>query len=61
MVEHNENNQEDILEEAVQSFVDAQLRGQQLDIDEYVRQYPDIELNLRKRLQNLEKIGTHCD
>ncbi|MHC4585518.1 MAG: protein kinase domain-containing protein [Planctomycetota bacterium] len=58
MAESNENNQEGILEEAVQRFVDAQLRGQQLDIDEYVRQYPDLEHHLRQRIQNLEKIGT---
>ena len=57
MVESNENNQEDILEEAVQRFVDAQLRGQQLDIDEYVQQYPGLEHQLRQRLQNLERIG----
>ncbi|MHC4537390.1 MAG: serine/threonine-protein kinase, partial [Planctomycetota bacterium] len=57
MVESNENNQEGILEEAVQRFVDAQLRGQQLDIGEYVRQYPDLEHHLRRRLQNLERIG----
>jgi len=57
MVEPNENNQESILEEAVQRFVDAQLRGQRLDIDEYVRQYPDLEDPIRKRLQNLERIG----
>jgi serine/threonine-protein kinase len=58
MVEPNENNQEGILEEAVQHFVNAQLRGQQLDIDEYVQQYPGLENQLRQRLLNLEKIGT---
>jgi serine/threonine-protein kinase len=58
MVELNENNQESILEEAVQRFVDAQLRGQQLDIDEYVQQYPGLEHRLRQRIQNLKKIGT---
>jgi serine/threonine protein kinase/tetratricopeptide (TPR) repeat protein len=57
MVEPNENNQEGTLEEAVQRFVEAQLRGQQLDIDEYVCQYPGLEHHLRQRLQNLERIG----
>ena len=57
MVESNQNNQEGILEEAVQQFVDAQLRGQQLDIDEYVRQYPGLEHQVRQRIQNLERIG----
>ncbi|MFC1634692.1 protein kinase, partial [Planctomycetota bacterium] len=57
MVEPNENNQEGILEEAVQRFVDAQLRGQVPDIDEYVRQYPGLESQIRQRIQNLERIG----
>jgi len=57
MVESNENNQEGILKEAVQRFVEGQLRGQQSDIDEYVLQYPGLENQLRQRLQSLKRIG----
>jgi len=57
MVEPNEDNREGILEEAVQRFVDAQLRGQVPDIDDYARQYPGLESQIRQRIQNLERIG----
>jgi len=57
MVESNEDNQEGTLQEAVQRFVEGQLRGQQFDIDEYVQQYPGLENQLRQRLQSLQRIG----
>ncbi|MHC4520036.1 MAG: serine/threonine-protein kinase, partial [Planctomycetota bacterium] len=37
--------------------MDAQLRGQVPDIDEYVREYPGLESQIRQRIQNLERIG----
>jgi len=57
MAESSGDNQESVLEEAVQRFVDAQLRGQAPDIDEHVRSYPGLEPQLRQRIQNLERIG----
>ncbi|MFC1766445.1 protein kinase [Planctomycetota bacterium] len=57
MAESSGDNQESVLEEAVQRFVDAQLRGQAPDIDEHVRLYPGLESQLRQRIQNLERIG----
>ncbi|GAH63725.1 unnamed protein product, partial [marine sediment metagenome] len=56
-----DNNQEHILEEAVQQFVDAQLRGQDPDIDEFVKQYPEFERRLRQRIENLQKIDALFD
>jgi len=62
-----DDNQEHILEEAVQRFVDTQLRGQKPDIDEFVKQYPEFEHQLRRRIRNLQKINalfdslTHAD
>jgi serine/threonine protein kinase len=54
-------NQDECIEEAVQQFVDAQLQGRQPDIDDFVKQYPDIEHQIRKRIQNIEKIDTLFD
>ena len=55
MVEPIGKNQEDMIEEAVQRYVDARSRGEQPDTDEFVRQYPELEPQLRQRIGNLEK------
>jgi serine/threonine protein kinase/Flp pilus assembly protein TadD len=49
------------LKEALQQFVDVYLRGQQPDIDDFVRQYPQHEAQLRKRIQDLREIDTLFD
>jgi serine/threonine protein kinase len=51
-----DDNQEDVLEQAVQRFVDAQLSGQMLDIEAFTRQYPQWEAQLKKRLQSLKQV-----
>jgi len=52
-----DDNQEHILEAAMQAFADSQSRGQEPDIDEFVKQYPGLENQLRQRIRNLEKIS----
>jgi len=56
-----DDNQEKTIEEAVQQFVDAQLLGEKPNIDEFVKQYPEIEDKLRQRIRNLQKIDTLFD
>ncbi len=56
-----DDNQEKTIEEAVQQFVDAQLQGQKPNIDEFVKQYPEIEDKLRQRIRNLQKIDSLFD
>ncbi len=51
-----ENNSGNLIEQAVQLFIDAQLQGQRPDIDEFVKQYPKLENQIRQKLQNLDKI-----
>jgi len=58
MTESEHNN---IIEQAVQRFVDAQLQGQEPDINEFAEQYPGIEIQIRMRLQNLDKIDSLFD
>jgi len=55
MTKH-EHKQEIIIERAVQQFVDAQLKGQKLDIDDFAKQYPEFETQIKKRLLGLYKI-----
>lgn len=54
----SDNNSEHIVEQAVQRFVDAQLQGQKPNIDEFVKQYPDFESQIRQRLQSLDEIDS---
>jgi eukaryotic-like serine/threonine-protein kinase len=60
-VTESEHNPENIIEQAVQRFVDAQLQGQKPDVDEFVKQYPEFENQIRKRLQNLNEIDSLFD
>ena len=53
-----DDNQENVLEQAVHRFLDAQAQGQEPDIDELARQYPDLESQVRQRIQNLKRIDT---
>ncbi len=55
------DNQEDSLRKAVRQFIDAQLQGQAPDIDEFVRQYPEFEDQIRQKVRNLQKIDTLFD
>lgn len=58
MTESSEQNSESTIEQAVQRFVDAQLQGQPPDIDEFVKQYPDFESQIKKRIQSLQEIDS---
>jgi len=53
-----DDNRENVLEQAVHRFLDAQAQGQEPDIDELARQYPDLESQVRQRIQNLKRIDT---
>lgn len=61
MTEPIKDNQNEFIEEAIQQFVDAKLQGLQPDINEFVKQYPEIEHRIRNRIQNIEKIDTLFD
>ncbi|MFC1794482.1 protein kinase [Planctomycetota bacterium] len=58
MAAANDNNQDSVINKALQKYVDAYLQGEQSDIDEFVKQYPECEDLLRQRIQNLIKINT---
>jgi serine/threonine protein kinase/tetratricopeptide (TPR) repeat protein len=46
----------DILEEALTRFVDESLQGKQPDINEFVKQYPKCEAQLKVRIRDLKEI-----
>jgi len=57
MAEQIDDNQERFIKDAVQQFVDAQIEGQQPDLDEFVKKYPECERQIRRRIQNVRKIN----
>jgi serine/threonine protein kinase/tetratricopeptide (TPR) repeat protein len=61
MAEQTNNNETVTLKEALQRFVEAYFQGQQLDIDEFVQQFPQHQTQLKKRIQDLREIDTLFD
>jgi serine/threonine protein kinase len=56
-----DDNQNSALEEALQQFVNSQLRGEEPDIDEFAKRYPEFEDQIRKRIGKLRRIDTLLD
>ena len=56
-----DDNQKNAVEEAVQQFIDARFRGREPDINEFVKQYPELEYQIRQKIRNLRKIDTLFD
>ncbi len=56
-----DDNQKDIIKEAVRQFVDAQLQDQELDIDEFVKKYPGLDSKIREGIKELQKINALFD
>ncbi|MBN2592071.1 MAG: protein kinase [Sedimentisphaerales bacterium] len=55
------DNQKDVVKEAVKQFVDASMHGEKPDLDEFVKQYPGLESQIRKGIQELNKINNLFD
>ena len=61
MAAQNNDNQAVSLEEALTRFVDVCLQGEQPDINEFARLYPECEAQLKKRIQDLQEIDSLFD
>lgn len=61
MTETAGDNQKGIVKEAVRQFVDARLRGEKSDIDEFIKKYPGFESPIRKGIQELQRIDALFD
>ena len=56
-----DDNQNRILEEAVQQFVDEQIQGMEPDVDAFSKRYPGFEDEIVKRIRKLKRINTLFD
>ena len=55
------DNQANVLEEALTRFVGVYFRGEQPGIDEFIGQYPQCKAQLKKRIQDLQEIDSLFD
>ena len=58
MLSQGNNNQERSVDEAVREFVEAQLRGDNSDVEELVRQYPWFEHHIRHKIKEFEAVDS---
>jgi serine/threonine protein kinase/Flp pilus assembly protein TadD len=58
MTEPLSDDQKHSLEKAVQRFIEAQLDGQKPDIEEFVKEYPGLEEQIRRRVCDLQEIDS---
>lgn len=58
MPEPLDDNQKSIIDNALQQFIDAQLDGRKPNIDDFVKEHPGLEEQLRQRIQNLQEIDS---
>jgi len=61
MTRHIEDNDEHVLEEALEQFIESQLWGGKSDIDELLRQYPQFEHQIKRRLRKIQRIDALFD
>ena len=61
MATPDDNNRENNFEEAVRQFVDARLRGEEPDIDEFVKRYPEFEHQIRQKIKEFQKVDSLFD
>jgi hypothetical protein len=61
MIGLDDDNRDSLLDEAVQQYVDARLRGEPPDIDEFVTRYPGLEHRIREKIRSLQRINTLFD
>jgi len=61
MAGYIDDNNERGFEEALEQFVDSQLWGKKPDVDEFVKQYPQFEHEIRKHIQKIQRIDAVFD
>jgi serine/threonine protein kinase len=52
------SNREQLVADAVAAYLDRQLRGEEVDTDEYCRDYPELDPELRAQISALDEIDT---
>jgi len=61
MVADKDDNKADTLDEALTQFVNSYVQGEQPDIDKFVKQHPQHEAQIRRRVEGLREIDALFD
>jgi serine/threonine protein kinase/WD40 repeat protein len=61
MAKPPDDRQDQVLDEAVQQFLAAQLREEKPDLDAFVQQYPDLEQRIRQKVQACGRVSSLFD
>ncbi|MHC4707937.1 MAG: hypothetical protein ACYS8I_12740, partial [Planctomycetota bacterium] len=61
MVAREDENQAAIVDEALTRFVNVYVQGEKPNIDEFVRQYPQYQTLIRRRIESLREIDSLFD
>jgi len=61
MVERDTDNQDQMLDEAVQQFLASGFRGEKPDLDEFLKQYSGSERQIRQKLRACQRISSLFD
>ncbi len=61
MAKQDADNQDKVLDEAVQKFLALGFQGEKPDLDEFVKRYPGLERKIKQKLQACQKVGSLFD
>jgi hypothetical protein len=61
MEEKHKENPKHSSEEDVRQFVEAQLRGEQPDLNSLIARYPDLEEQIRRQIQSFQCVNSLFD
>ena len=61
MSETQNDKQKEIIKDAVQRFTEAQLQGKEPEIDEFAGQYPRLQRQIKKSIQDMQRTDVLSD
>ncbi|MFX0198151.1 MAG: protein kinase [Candidatus Hodarchaeota archaeon] len=61
MAEQDDNSLDIVLDEAVQEFLASGFRGEEPNLDEFVKQYPGLEQQIRRKIRDCQRVSSLFD
>ena len=61
MAKQDNNSLDRVLNEAVQEFLASGFRGEEPDLDDFVKQYPDLEQRIRQKVRDCQRVSSLFD
>ena len=61
MAKQADNSPKRVLNEVVQEFLSSEFRGEEPNLDEFVKQYPDLEQQIRQKVRDCQHVSSLFD